>query len=193
MIVLSEERLIQWTWFLSIGIIFYFLVSHLIRNYLKSYNIIRTPYAYVSYTITPTIFLIIIPMDLFFLFYGQDIVFLRIPVAIESMILSIGSFFYIYVGIEGIISITYHPINRNYIHIMYLMIISALGSSLVLLFGFLNHKLLEALPMLGIFVAIGISITRINMKYNPLRAIVLHIATVFLSVFYIIIFFQTYG
>jgi len=193
MIVLSEERLIQWTWFLSIGIVFYFLVSHLIRNYLKNYNIMRTPYAYVSYTITPTIFLIIIPMDLFFLFYGQDIVFLRIPVAIESLILSIGSFFYIYVGIEGIISITYHPINRYYKHIIFLMIISALGSSLVLLFGLLNHKLLEALPMLGTFVAMGISITRINIKYNPLKAIILYIATVFLSIFYIIIFFQTYG
>jgi len=73
------------------------------------------------------------------------------------------------------------------------MIISALGSSLVLLFGLLNHKLLEALPMLGTFVAMGISVTRINIKYNPLKAIILHIATVFLSIFYIIIFFQTYG
>ena len=193
MIVLSEERLIEWGWFLSIGVVFYLLILYLIRNYLKRYNVIRTPYAYISYTITPTIFLIIIPMDLFFLFYGQNIVYLRIPVTIESLILSIGSFFYVCVGIEGIISITYHPINRYYIHIIYLMIISALGSSLVLLFGFLNHKLLEALPMLGTFVAMGISITRINIKYNPLRAIILHIATVFLSIFYIIIFFQTYG
>jgi len=192
MIVLSEERLIEWGWFLSIGVVFYLLILYLIRNYLKRYNVIRTPYAYISYTITPTIFLIIIPMDLFFLFYGQNIVYLRIPVTIESLILSIGSFFYVCVGIEGIISITYHPINRYYIHIIYLMIISALGSSLVLLFGFLNHKLLEALPMLGTFVAMGISITRINIKYNPLRAIILHIATVFLSIFYIIIFFQTY-
>jgi hypothetical protein len=75
MIVLSEERLIQWAWFLAIGVVFYFLVSHLIKNYLKNYNIIRTPYAYVSYAITPTIFLIIIPMDLFFLFMDKILYF----------------------------------------------------------------------------------------------------------------------
>ena len=193
MIILSEERLIEWGWFLSIGVVFYLLISYLIRNYLKRYNVIRTPYAYISYTITPTIFLIIIPMDLFFLFYGQNIVYLRIPVTIESLILSIGSFFYVYVGIEGIISITYHPIKSHYMYIIYLMVMSVLGNSLVLLFGFFNHKLLEALPMLSTFVALGISITRINIKYNPVRAIILHIATVFLSLFYIIIFFQTYG
>jgi hypothetical protein len=56
MIVLSEERLIEWGWFLSIGVVFYLLILYLIRNYLKRYNVIRTPYAYISYTITPTIF-----------------------------------------------------------------------------------------------------------------------------------------
>ncbi len=193
MIEISIERLIQWARFLAIGVVIYFIVSIVVKRYLQGYNVKRTLYFDISYIITPTTFLIIIPTDLFFLFYGQNLVYMRVPLLLESIILTIGSFFYTYVGMEGILAIIYHPLKKYYIHTILLTILSAIGSSVTIILGLLSHRIIEFLPVASIFLALGLSATQINRRYNPLKAIVLHLATIILSVTYVLFFLQIYS
>ncbi|MCL4412988.1 MAG: hypothetical protein M1526_06535 [Candidatus Thermoplasmatota archaeon] len=193
MLFFSVHKLIEWLPFLFLGLLVYYIAVVLYRNYKRNFSVPSSIYFEIAEIVVPMNLLVIVSLDLYFLFKGSSI-FLMNP---STSILATGFTF-----LSFIVSFTsFSTVNSLYLRsserqskILLDAIIGSVASLLILTFLVARRVLTidSVAPLLGFFSAPLFALTVGRRKFNPYTAMSVSFLIIAFSIGYLFFVFTKY-